>query len=183
MKTNRTFWLSLVIAMGTASVALAKPLANDNAPADGAYVVPLPKASTLADNVIVGTPGSPQPAPAPVVVQPNQPVAAVPVATDPEPRKEVVHVDADTHHNYMGTIAVNALMGGVAGVLVGGAIYYLGNQTHAANIGYWAAGGVLVGTGVGLLQVAVEDGRASQAVALSNDPAPTFRLALYHTQF
>jgi hypothetical protein len=86
----------------------------------------------------------------------------------------------------MTTIAVSALMGAVAGALAGGAIYYLGDQNHAERIGYWAAGGVLVGTGVGLTQIMVQESRASQATAMnrpSSDPAPTFRLALYRTQF
>ena len=85
----------------------------------------------------------------------------------------------------MTTITVSALMGGIAGLLVGGAIYYLAdNQEHAARIGIWAAGGVLVGTGVGIVQVAADESRASTAVSQiwSRDPAPTYRLALFRTQ-
>src|SRR5207344_337229 len=103
----------------------------------------------LADSVVVqpAPAATPAPAPgAPVVVQPTQPAAAAPVAVDTEPsRKSVVHADVSPPHNYMGTIAGSALMGAVAGALVGGAIYYLGDQNHPANIAYWAAGGVLVG--------------------------------------
>jgi hypothetical protein len=87
----------------------------------------------------------------------------------------------------MATVAVSAIMGAVAGALVGGAIYYLrDNQTHPQRIGYWAAGGVLVGTGVGLVNVMVEENRADQAVASSHlptDPAPTYRLALLNGRF
>ena len=86
----------------------------------------------------------------------------------------------------MTTITVSALMGGIAGLLVGGAIYYLAdNQEHAARIGIWAAGGVLVGTGVGIVQVAADESRASTAVSQvwSPDPAPTYRLALFRTHF
>jgi hypothetical protein len=86
----------------------------------------------------------------------------------------------------MTTITVSALMGGIAGLLVGGAIYYLAdNQEHAARIGIWAAGGVLVGTGVGIVQVAADESRASTAVSQiwSRDPAPTYRLALFRTSF
>jgi hypothetical protein len=180
MKTNRAFWISLVVVIGTAPLAFAKPMANENAPADGALVQPLPKASTLADNVVVGTPSAPAPAqPVPVV---EQPAPAPPVVVDPEPRR-VVHVDTTPPRNYMSTIAINAFMGGVAGVLVGGAIYYLGSQNHPYNVAYWGAGGVLLGTGVGLMQIMVQESRASQATALSNDPAPTLRLALYQTRF
>ncbi len=83
----------------------------------------------------------------------------------------------------MGTIAGGAFMGGAAGALIGGAIYFLGNQNHPDNIAYWAAGGVLVGTGVGITQIMVQESRVSQATAQSSDPAPTLRLALYQTRF
>lgn len=180
MEMKRTFWIALVIVMGTAPLALATPAAAENQPAEGAYVVPLPRASTLADNVVVGAPA----APAPVVVSPGQPVAAAPVVVDPgPPRKEVIRVDTAPPRNFMSTIALSAFMGGVSGALIGSAIYYLGSQTHARNIVYWTAGGVLVGTGVGLTQILVDEGRPSQVGALSDDPAPTFRLALFHKEF
>jgi len=142
----------------------------------------------LADSVVVqpAPAATPAPAPgAPVVVQPAPaPAAAAPVAVDTEPsRKAVVHADVSPPHNYMATIAGSALFGAVAGALVGGAIYYLGDQTHPANIAYWAAGGVLVGTGVGFTQIMVQESRASQATALQSDPARTYRLALYTAHF
>jgi len=75
-------------------------------------------------------------------------------------------------------------MGGLAGGLVGGAVYYLGDRNDAINIAYWAAGGVLVGTGVGVMQVVVQENRVSNAVArLPSDPAPTYRLALLRLKF
>jgi hypothetical protein len=91
----------------------------------------------------------------------------------------------ESPHNYMSTIAISAIMGAVAGVLVGGAIYYLGAREHADRIGYWAAGGVLVGTGVGITQVVVENNRAGAAVStrFPTDPAPTYRLALVTLRF
>ena len=141
----------------------------------------------LADSVVVqpAPAAAPAPAPgAPVVVQPTQQAPATPVAVDTEPsRKAVVHADVSPPHNYMATIAGSAFFGGLAGALVGGAIYYLGDQTHAANIAYWAAGGVLVGTGVGFTQIMVQESRASQATALQSDPARTYRLALYTARF
>jgi hypothetical protein len=82
----------------------------------------------------------------------------------------------------MGTIAGSAFAGGAAGALVGAAIYFLGSQTHPYNIAYWAAGGVLVGTGVGIAQVMVQETRVAQVTAAA-DPAPTLRLALYQTRF
>jgi hypothetical protein len=139
----------------------------------------------FADNVIVGAqPAAAAPAQAPaVVVQPSQPVAAQPVVVDTDSRRSVVHADVSPPRSYMGTIAGSAVLGGVAGALIGGAIYFLGDQNHGFNVVYWAAGGVLVGTGVGLTQILVQESRASQATALSSDPAPTFRLALYQTRF
>jgi hypothetical protein len=147
-------------------------------------VVPLPKASLLADSVVVTPQNQPAPAPQQVQVAPaTVPVAAAPVVVEPARRTTVVHEDSP--HNYMTTIAVSAIMGAVVGALVGGAIYYLGNQDHAARIGYWAGGGVLVGTAVGLTQVIVQENRADVAVAsrFSTDPAPTYRLALMNLRF
>ena len=133
----------------------------------------------LADVVVNG---SPAPAPAvPVVQQPVQPVQ--PVVEAPTHQTTVVEHES---HNYMSTIALSALMGGVAGVLVGGAIYYLSdNQNHARRIAYWGAGGVLVGTAVGFTQIAVEESRLDRSTAanLPSDPAPTYRLALYQLHF
>lgn len=135
----------------------------------------------VADNVVV----TPQPGMPATQAAPVQPVAAAPVAVDPGPRK-VVHAEVASSHNYMTTIAVSALMGGLVGGLVGGAVYYLGDRNHAVNIAYWAAGGVLVGTGVGIMQLVVQENRVSEATTLRklpSDPAPTLRLALYRTRF
>jgi hypothetical protein len=98
----------------------------------------------------------------------------------------VLHEDVQPPRNVMGTIALSALMGGLAGLLVGGSIYYLADhQEHAARIGIWAAGGVLVGTGVGIIQVTADESRANAAVSQlwSPDPARTYRLALYQARF
>jgi len=119
-------------------------------------------------------------APPPAVVPVEQPAPVV------APPQRSVHEDVSPPHNVMTTIFVSALMGGLAGLLVGGAIYYLNdNQEHAGRIGIWAAGGVLVGTGVGIIQVAVDENRASSAVSQvwSNDPAHTYRLALFEKRF
>jgi hypothetical protein len=136
-----------------------------------------------AGDVEIVNPNTTQPAPAtppPAVVPVEQPAPVV------APPQRVVHEDVQPPHNVMATIFVSALMGGLAGLLVGGAIYYLNdNQEHAGRIGIWAAGGVLVGTGVGIVQVAVDESRASTAVSQvwSPDPAPTFRLALLQKRF
>jgi hypothetical protein len=144
----------------------------------------------FADNVVVGTqPAAPAPvatapsSPAPVVVQPAQPVAAQPVVVDTPAHRSVVNAEVQPTHSYMGTIAGSAFAGGAAGALVGAAIYFLGSQTHPYNIAYWAAGGVLVGTGVGIAQVMVQESRVDRATAMATDPAPTLRLALYQTRF
>jgi hypothetical protein len=123
---------------------------------------------------------SPAAAPPPAVVPVEQPAPVV------APPQRVIHEDVQPPRNVMATITVSALMGGIAGLLVGGAIYYLAdNQEHAGRIGIWAAGGVLVGTGVGIVQVAADESRANTAVShlWSPDPAPTYRLALYQHRF
>jgi hypothetical protein len=152
---------------------------------DIAPVTPLPKASLLADSVVVTPQGQPAPAAQPVapVAPAAVPVAAAPVEEVPSHRTTVVHEDAP--HNYMSTVAVSAIMGAVLGALIGGSIYYLGNQDHAARIGYWAAGGVILGTAVGFTQVVVEENRADAAVAsrFPTDPVPTYRLALLNLRF
>jgi predicted membrane protein len=138
--------------------------------------------AALADNVVVTPTQQPPPAVQPVPVQPA-PVA--PVVVEPSRRTEV-HTDVSPTRNYVGTIAVSALAGGLTGALIGGAIYLLDNQNHPYNIAYWTAGGVLLGTGVGVVQVIVQENRASEAVALQrlpSDPARTMRLSLFKVRF
>jgi hypothetical protein len=164
------------------AVALSASAAFANVEAGAAAVTPLPKAVTLADNVVVTPAGQPaQP------VQPVQqghvvtPVQTVPVA--PVPHRTVV--TESRPRNYMATIAVSALMGGVAGTLLGGAIYFLDDQENARNIAYWAAGGILVGTTIGVVNVVADESRAERAVGLHHpkDPAPTYRLSLFRATF
>lgn len=147
----------------------------------GADVAPMVPPLRLAEVEVVNSNPAPAAAPAaPAPVVAAAPVAAAPVAVTPQ--REVVH-----HHegSYMGTIALNALFGALAGGLVGGAIYYLSdNQNHAQRIAYWAAGGVLVGAGVGIVQIAADNRTESVAMSrLPHDPAPTYRLALLTTRF
>ena len=174
MRSVNLVVVSAVMLVGSSAFA--------NTGREVAPVVPLPKASLLADSVVVTPQNQAAPAPQQVQAAPA-PVAAAPVMVEPARRTTVVHEDSP--HNYMTTIAVSAIMGAVAGALVGGAIYYLGNQEHAARIGYWAGGGVLVGTAVGLTQVIVQENRADVAVAsrFSTDPATTYRLALMNLHF
>ena len=140
-----------------------------------------------AGDVEIVNPSTGQAAPAPAAVAPVQTVPVQEQAPVAAPHtQKVVHEDVNPPHNVMTTITVSALMGGIAGLLVGGAIYYLAdNQEHAARIGLWAAGGVLVGTGVGIVQVAADESRASTAVSQvwSPDPARTYRLALFRASF
>jgi hypothetical protein len=136
-----------------------------------------------AGDIQMVNPPPQQPVPATPAPQAVEPVPAAPVVAPPVKQK-VVTENVDPPRNDMATIAVSAIMGGVAGLLVGGAIYYLDGRDHAERIGLWAAGGVLVGTGVGVIQVVAQESRASQAVSLwSPDPAPTYRLALYRVSF
>jgi hypothetical protein len=163
-------------SMGVLVPASARANVGGGAPIQSAAVERV-QPLLLADVVVNGQ----QPAPAPVVVQPQQ--APEPVVETPARHTTVIEHEP---HNDMSTIALSALMGGVAGVLVGGAIYYLAdNRQHSGRILYWGAGGVLVGTGVGVVQVASEESRLDRAAALHlpTDPAPTYRLALYNVSF
>jgi hypothetical protein len=173
------------VVVSVLMVALFSSAAFAKTGGEAAPVVPLPKASLLADSVVVTPQGPSAPAAQPVtpVAPAAVPVAAAPVEEAPARHTTVVH--EDTPHNYMSTIAVSAIMGAVLGALVGGSIYYLGNQQHAARIGYWAAGGVIVGTAVGFTQVMVQESRADAAVAsrFPTDPVPTCRLALLNLRF
>ncbi|HVR61152.1 MAG TPA: hypothetical protein VMU50_04595 [Polyangia bacterium] len=136
----------------------------------------------LADVVVQSPPSQSAPAPAAVPAAPA-PTASATMVEAPPAKSAYVE---QRHSSYMGTIAMSALAGGLAGALVGGSLYFLADdQHHAQRIGYWAAGGVLVGTTVGIIEVAVEESRADRAVAthLPTDPAPTVRLALYQARF
>jgi predicted membrane protein len=167
-----------LLGVSLAAVALSASAAFAKVEAGAAAVTPLPKAVTLADSVVV-TPAQPvQPI---QNSQPVQPMQAVPVT--PVPQRTVV--TESRPRNYMATIAVSALMGGVAGLLLGGAIYYLDDQENARNIAYWAAGGVLVGTGIGVINVVADESRAERAVGMHHprDPAPTYRLSLLRATF
>jgi hypothetical protein len=114
---------------------------------------PAPAATTVQTTTPVAAP-----------VAPAQPVAqAVPVQSEPVRQKTVV---AETHQeNYMLTVAKSVFFGAVAGALVGSAIYFIGNDTRPVTIGYWTAGGALVGVAAGLVQVAVNESRTEQAVS------------------
>ena len=187
MRAHRLFPIGLASVLAFAAFEMPKTAnahvsgAAPDGPTAGEHVQP---SRRLADVVVNGSsqaPAAPAPAaPAPVVVQ-------APAAQSPAPAPVTQRSTVVTHedHNYMSTIAVSALMGAVAGALVGGSIYFLADdRQHANRIGYWAAGGVLVGTGVGLTQVLVQEGRADRAVSsLPSDPAPTFRVALLQGHF
>ena len=175
MKRTMTFGLALALGLGAVTSAEAK--VEDSS----ARRLLFHEQLRLADNVVV-TPGAPTTS-VPAAPAPAAPQAAV-VATPSETR--VVHANVESSHNYMSTLAVSALMGGVVGVLVGGSIYYLGDRGTPRDIALWGAGGVLLGTGVGVLQLVVQENRVSSATALDrlpSDPAPTFRVALMRTKF
>lgn len=180
MKAINLLGISVVVVALGGSTAFAKVTEPSKASAQSGVVTPLPSERVVADNVVVTPSGQTVPAPQPaqpVQVQPVQPVPAAPQRT---------YVTEDRPHNYMATIAVSALMGAVAGVLIGGAIYYLDTpREHSERIGYWAAGGVLVGTGVGLINIVTDESRADRAAGaqLPTDPVPTYRLSLLQTQF
>jgi len=183
MKDINLMGISVVVVALGGSTAFAKVTEPSKAAPQSGVVTPLPSERTVADNVVVTPQGQTVPAPQPVQTQPVQvqPVQQVPV----EPQR--TYVTEDRPHNYMATIAVSALMGAVAGALIGGAIYYLDTpREHPERVGYWAAGGVLVGTGVGLINIFTDESRADRAAGaqlLPSDPVPTYRLSLLQTRF
>jgi hypothetical protein len=188
MRAIKMLGVSVVAVALSSSAAFAKVTDQSSASSSAGTVSPLPKAGTLADNVVV-TPGQAAPAPAPapqgstVNVQPA-PVAVEPAPVVAPPQRTVV--TQENPHNYVATIFVSALLGGIGGALIGGAIYYLDTpREHPANIGYWAAGGVLVGTGIGIINVVTDESRAERAISnhLPTDPAPTFKMALLNKSF
>ena len=180
MKAIKLLGLSVMAVALSASASFAKTVDESKSSA----VTPLPAERTLADNVVVTPQGTSAPTPAQPVqpiqqVAPTQTVQTTPVA----PQRTVVTEDKPT--NYMATIAGSALLGGVAGALIGGAIYLLDNQEHPYNIAYWAGGGILVGTGIGVINVVANENRAERAVGtrFEKDPVPTYRLSLLKTTF
>jgi hypothetical protein len=192
------FWTGIavvtVVTIGATSPLFAKTsveprstTATTGSSPTSSPIEALPRA-IVADNVVVTPspePTQPQPSPAPVAV-PEAVAPAVPVAQPETTRHKEVRAEVSSSPNYMSTIAVSALMGGVAGLLVGGALHYIDSGEAWRNVGYWAAGGVLVGAGVGVVQLVVQENRMSEATALkhlSSDPAPTYRLALMRLEF
>lgn len=171
MIMQRTVSMCVLLATLVPAAAMAKTINGIPVRRSIHLVEPL----RLADVVVNPTP----PAPAPVS-------APAPTYVQAPPSHSTAYVEHGEHRSYMSTIALNALMGGLAGFLVGGSIYFLADDhNHARRIAYWAAGGVLVGTTVGVVEVATEESRADRAVAshLPVDPAPTVRLALFSQSF
>jgi len=188
MRAIKVLGVSVVaVALGS-SAAFAKVTDQSSATSSAGAVSPLPKAGTLADNVVV-TPGQAAPAPAPAPQGPTVNVQPAPVAVEPAPvvaPPQRTVVTQENPHNYVATIFVIALLGGIGGALIGGAIYYLDTpREHPARIGYWAAGGVLVGTGIGVINVIADESRAERAISnhLPTDPVPTFKMALLNKSF
>jgi hypothetical protein len=181
----------MYVVMAALVVPAAAMAKTDGLIAPGKKVVHLVPPLQLADVVVTNPNQTPTPTPAPAapsaVAVPVQPATPAPAVVEaPEHQSKSTYVEQHSNRSYMGTIAVSALMGALAGALVGGSLYFLADdQHHPQRIGYWAAGGVLVGTTVGIVEVAVEESRADRAVTLHlpSDPAPTLRLALYQARF
>ncbi len=116
----------------------------------------------------------PAPAPAttttttqPVVVQ-QAPAPAVPVQAAPSSSStthKTVAVETE-NESFMGTIAKSAFFGALTGFMIGGAIYLLDRPDgEGVNVAYWTAGGTLLGTAVGVIQVAVREDRTERALS------------------
>lgn len=99
---------------------------------------------------------------------------------------KVVTTDAGGGPNYVKTIFLSALSGALLATMVGAAVYLLDSGDNDwGNLTYWAAGGVLAGAGVGLIQLAVQENRASRAISM---PRPalepqTYKVALLRLRF
>jgi hypothetical protein len=184
MRAIKVLGVSVVaVALGS-SAAFAKVTDQSSVSSSAGAVSPLPKAGALADNVVVTPSGQAAPAPAPNVNVQPAPVAVEPAPVVAPPQRTVV--TQENPHNYVATVFVSALLGGIGGALIGGAIYYLDTpREHPARIGYWAAGGVLVGTGIGVINVIADESRAERAISnhLPTDPVPTFKMALLNKSF
>jgi hypothetical protein len=183
MNTTKILGMAFLGAVLTSSAAFAKTT-------DRGVVTPLPKAITLADNVVV-TPQGTAPAPAPTPAQNTTVVPAQPPAQNvnvepaASPSRRTVHTEHEPKP-FMSTIVWSAFLGGLGGALIGGAVYFLDDQENPERIGYWAAGGVLVGTAVGIVNVATDESRAERAVSsrtMPRDPVPTYRLSLLQGRF
>jgi hypothetical protein len=88
--------------------------------------------------------------------------------------------------NYVATVAGSALAGGLVGALIGGAVFWIDDEDQDwTDLGYWAAGGVLLGAGAGVVQVVVQESRASKAVAERRLrlPGRGFRVAVAEGRF
>ncbi len=184
MKTTKILGMAFLGAVLSSSAAFAKTT-------DRGVVTPLPKAITLADNVVVTPQSTPAPAPVPsqnttvVPAQPAPPSQNVNVEPAASPARRTVHTEHEPKP-FMSTIVWSAFLGGLGGALIGGAVYFLDDQENPERIGYWAAGGVLVGTAVGIVNVATDESRAERAVStrtMPRDPVPTFRLSLLQGRF
>jgi hypothetical protein len=179
----------IVLSMATAVAGLltsaTASATSDAASTGGAANIERVHPLMVADVVVNGAAAQPA---APAYVPVAAPVAApapAPIVETPAHTSQTTLVEHE-QHNYMSTVAVSALMGGVVGALVGGSLYFLSdNQTHGRRIAYWAAGGILVGSAVGVTQIVVQEDRVDRATAsrLPTDPAPTFRLALLNRSF
>src|SRR6187401_1496220 len=100
MKTTKTLGMAFLGAVLISSTAFAKTT-------DRGVVTPLPKAITLADNVVVTPQSTPTPAPAPqnTTVVPAQPAPAqVNVEPAPAPARHTVHTEHEPKP-FMSTIA------------------------------------------------------------------------------
>ena len=181
MKTTKTLGMAFLGAVLISSTAFAKTT-------DRGVVTPLPKAITVADNVVVTPQGTPAPAPAPAqntTVVPAPPAQNVNVEPAASPARNTVHTEHEPKP-FMSTIVWSAFLGGLGGALIGGAVYFLDDQQNPERIGYWAAGGVLVGTAVGIVNVATDESRAERAVSsrtMPRDPVPTYRVSLLQGRF
>ncbi|MBA2662557.1 MAG: hypothetical protein H0U74_09705 [Bradymonadaceae bacterium] len=114
--------------------------------------------------------------------------------TRAETRREVVvpeervRVEQVPPPNYIGVLTRSAFLGGILGGLVGLGGYLISGRTWDPwNIAYFAGGGILVGTAVGLIEIVARDDRAQGSRAsleyLERDMPRTLDVRIFNLDF
>lgn len=165
---RKTILATLVlVAAASAHAQTAQPQAQPQPQQPAAGTTQAPPSSGSSQQVVVNPPAAQQPAQPAQPQQPPPPGSSTTVVTPPPPTTTVVTpTQAERERSTrspMATIAMDALYGGVAGLLVGGGVALINegdNWGQALMIG--AGSGILVGTAVGVVH----------AYALNRDESP-----------
>ena len=129
MRAIKLLGVSVLAIAASGSAAFAKITDQSKAGATSGPVAPLPKAGTLADNVVVTPRRAGACAGACARTDGERPAGRAgrsPCSRSrSRSRRGDTVVTQENPHNYVATVFVSALLGGLGGALIGGAIYYL----------------------------------------------------------